>query len=84
MERGVWTFNLGGLASSQGQMALYDDNYTNVGNPTGLFKDAKSIWLNEKDNDGTPHGFENVEAGETLSYSYRATQVRFIRSRRRS
>ena len=58
--------NLAGLASSRGQLALYDDNYSNVGNPTGLFKDAKSIWLNEEDNAGTPHGFAGVEAGEMI------------------
>lgn len=66
VERGLWTMNLAGLVSSRGQLALYDDNYSNVGNPTGLFKDAKSIWLNEEDNDGTPHGFDNVEAGELI------------------
>ena len=66
VERGFWTMNLLGTVANQGQMSLYDDNYTNVGNPTGLFKDAKSIWLNELDNDGTPHGFNNVEAGELI------------------
>ena len=66
VERGFWTMNTSGVVSSQGQMSLYDDDYTNVGNPTDLFKDAKSIWLNELDNDGTPHGFEGVEAGELI------------------
>lgn len=66
VERGVWTMNLLGTVAQQGQMSLYDDNYTNVGSPTGLFKNAKSIWLNELDNDGTPHGFNNVEAGELI------------------
>ena len=66
VERGFWTMNLLGTVANQGQMSLYDDNYSNVGNPTGLFKDAKSIWLNEKDNAGTPHGFSGVEAGEFI------------------
>ncbi len=66
VERGLWTMNTSGVVSSQGQMSLYDNDYTNVGNPTSLFKDAKSIWLNELDNDGTPHGFEGVEAGELI------------------
>lgn len=66
VERGIWTFNLGGLAGNRGQLALYDDNYNNVGNPTGLLKNARSIWLNEEDNAGTPHGFANVGAGEFI------------------
>ena len=45
---------------------MYDDNYSNIGNPIGIFKSARSIWLNEEDNAGTPHGFENVEAGNLL------------------
>ena len=66
VERGTWTMNLLGTVAQQGQMSLYDDDYTNVGSPTGLFKNVKSIWLNELDNDGTPHGFEGVEAGELI------------------
>jgi len=66
VERGIWTMNLLGTVAQQGQMSLYDADYTAVGSPTGLFKNAKSIWLNERDNDGTPHGFENVEAGELI------------------
>ena len=66
VERGLWTMNASGVVSSQGQLSLYDDDYTNVGSPTSLFKDAKSIWLNELDNDGTPHGFEGVTAGELI------------------
>ena len=66
VERGIWAFNLGGLASSRGQMSMYDDDYTNVGNPIGIFKQAKSIWLNEEDNAGTPHGFSNVKVGNLL------------------
>jgi hypothetical protein len=66
VERGFWTMNLLGTVANQGQMSLYDDDYTNVGSPTGLFKDAKSIWLNEKDNAGTPHGFAGVKAGELI------------------
>ena len=66
VERGVWTMNLLGTVAQQGQMSLYDDDYTNVGNPTGLFTAVKSIWLNEIDNSGTPHGFAGVEAGEMV------------------
>ena len=66
VERGTWAFNLGGLASSRGQLSMYDDNYSSVGSPIGIFKSAKSIWLNEEDNAGTPHGFDNVEAGNLL------------------
>jgi hypothetical protein len=66
VERGFWTMNLLGTVANQGQMSLYDDDYTSVGNPTGLFKDVKSIWLNERDNAGTPHGFAGVEAGELI------------------
>ena len=66
VERGVWRFNAAGLASSQGQLAMYDDDYTNVGSPTRYFKNAQSIWLNEKDSAGTPHGFGNVEAGNLI------------------
>ena len=66
VERGVWTMNLLGTVAQQGQMSLYDADYTTVGSPTGLFKNARSIWLNELDNDGTPHGFENVKAGELI------------------
>ena len=66
VERGFWTMNLLGTVANQGQMSLYDDDYTNVGNPTGLFKDVKSIWLNERDNAGTSHGFAGVEAGELI------------------
>ena len=58
--------NLTGIAANAGQMSLYDDDYSNVGNPTGLFADVKSIWLNEIDNAGTPHGFAGVEAGEFI------------------
>ena len=66
VERGVWAFNLGGLASSRGQLSMYDNDYSNVGSPIGIFKQAKSIWLNEEDSAGTPHGFDNVEAGNLL------------------
>jgi hypothetical protein len=66
VERGEWTMNLTGIAANAGQMSLYDNDYTNVGNPTGLFTDVKSIWLNEIDNAGTPHGFAGVEAGEFI------------------
>ena len=66
VERGKWTMNLTGIAANAGQMSLYDDDYSNVGNPTGLFADVKSIWLNEIDNAGTPHGFAGVEAGEFI------------------
>ena len=65
VERGTWMFNLGGLAGNQGQLTMYDD-VNGGGQPIGLFKSAKSIWLNENDNDGTPHGFAGVEAGELI------------------
>ena len=66
VERGTWQMTLSGVVGEAGKMSLYDDNYTNVGSPTGLFINVKSIWLNEIDNSGTPHGFANVEAGELI------------------
>ena len=69
VERGVWTMNLLGTVAQQGQMSLYDDDYTNVGPSayaTGQYVDAqrsvKSIWLNEiKTTLERPHGFAGVE-----------------------
>ena len=66
VERGTWQMTLSGVVGEAGKMSFYDDNYSNVGSPTGLFKDTKSIWLNEIDNSGSPHGFDNVEAGEFI------------------
>ena len=66
VDRGVWTFNLGGFASNQGQMSMYDDDYSGVGTPTPFFKSAKSIWLNQADNAGTIHGFGNVKQGNLI------------------
>jgi hypothetical protein len=44
---------------------MYDAEFGN-GQPTGLFKSAKSIWFNEIDSDGTPHAFADVDDGELL------------------
>ena len=66
VERGIWKMTLSGVVGEAGKMSMYDDNYTNIGSPTGLFTAVKSIWLNEIDESGTPHGFEGVEAGELI------------------
>ena len=42
------------------------DGMNQTGSPIGLFKSAKSIWLNELDSDGTPHGFANVNEGDLI------------------
>jgi hypothetical protein len=42
------------------------DGMNQSGSPIGLFKSAKSIWLNELDSDGTPHGFANVKEGDLI------------------
>ena len=65
VERGIWKFNLGGAVSSRGQVTMYD-GMNKTGSPIGLFKSAKAVWLNELDNDGTPHGFAGVNAGDFL------------------
>jgi hypothetical protein len=65
VERGTWKFNLGGSVASRGQITMYD-GMNQTGSPIGLFKSAKSIWLNELDSDGTPHGFANVKEGDLI------------------
>ena len=65
VERGIWKFNLGGVVGSRGQLTMYD-GVNGSGSPIGLFTGAKSVWLNELDNDGTPHGFANVIAGDLI------------------
>jgi hypothetical protein len=65
VERGIWTFNLAGVVSSRGQITM-TDGFDQAGSPIGLFKSAKSVWLNELDNTGTPHGFANVSAGDLI------------------
>jgi hypothetical protein len=65
VERGVWKFNLGGVVGSKGQLTMYD-GMNGTGSPIGLFKSVKSVWLNELDNDGTPHGFANVNVGDLI------------------
>ena len=65
VERGKWTFNAVGTVANAGQFTMYDADYGS-GAPTGLFKSAKSIWLNEIDSDGTPHAFSDVDEGELL------------------
>ena len=65
VERGVWTFNLGGVVGNRGQLTMYD-GMNGTGSPIGLFKSVRSVWLNEIDNDGTPHGFANVNVGDLI------------------
>ena len=65
VERGIWKFNLGGVVGSRGQLTMYD-GVNGSGSPIGLFTGAKSVCLNELDNDGTPHGFANVIAGDLI------------------
>lgn len=65
VERGRWSFTAVGTVAQPGQFTMYDADFGN-GSPTGLFKNAKSIWFNELDLDGTPHSFANVKDGELL------------------
>ena len=65
VERGRWTFTAVGTVAQPGQFTMYDADFGN-GQPTGLFKSAKSIWFNELDIDGTPHAFGDVDDGELL------------------
>ena len=65
VERGKWTFTAVGTVANPGQFTMYDADFGN-GDPTGLFKSAKSIWFNEIDSDGTPHAFADVDDGELL------------------
>ena len=65
IERGKWVFTAVGTVANPGQFTMYDADFGN-GQPTGLFKSAKSIWFNEIDSDGTPHAFADVDDGELL------------------
>ena len=65
VQRGNWTFTPTGTVAQKGQFTMYDDTFGN-GSPTNIFQDVRSIWLNEQDNAGTPHGFGNVRAGDLV------------------
>ena len=65
VERGKWTFTAVGTVGQPGQFTMYDAEFGS-GQPTGLFKSAKSIWFNEIDSGGTPHAFADVDDGELL------------------
>ena len=65
VERGKWTFNIAGTVANKGQFTLYDGTVGN-GNPTKVFQDAQSIWLNQLDIDGTVHGFASVRPGDLI------------------
>ena len=65
VERGKWTFTAVGTVGQPGQFTMYDADFGN-GNPTGLFKSAKSVWFNEIDSEGTSHAFGDVDDGELL------------------
>ena len=65
VERGKWTFTAVGTVANPGQFTMYDDEFGS-GQPTGLFKSAKSIWFNEIDSEGTSHAFGDVDDGELL------------------
>ena len=65
VERGKWIFTAVGTVANPGQFTMYNADFGS-GEPTGLFKDAKSIWFNEIDSDGTPHAFADVDDGELL------------------
>jgi hypothetical protein len=63
--RGKWMFNAVGTVANAGQFTMYDAEFGS-GQPTGLFKSAKSIWFNQINMDGAPHAFEDVDDGELL------------------
>ena len=65
VQRGNWTFTPTGTVAQKGQFTMYDGTFGN-GAPTNVFQDVRSIWLNELDNAGTPHGFGNVRAGDLI------------------
>ena len=65
VERGKWRFTAVGTVANPGQFTMYDAEFGS-GNPTGLFKSAKSIWFNEVDTDGVTHAFGDVDDGELL------------------
>ena len=65
VERGKWRFTAVGTVANPGQFTMYDDAFGS-GQPTGLFKSAKSIWFNAVDSDGVAHAFGDVDDGELL------------------
>ena len=66
VERGKWKFTAVGAVTQPGQFTMYDEQFSIGGNPTGLFKNVKSIWFNPIDNEGTAHAFGDVAEGELL------------------
>jgi hypothetical protein len=65
VERGKWTFTAVGTVANPGQFTMYDADFGS-GQPTGLFKDVKSVWFNQIDSEGTTHSFADVDEGELL------------------
>ena len=66
-ERGSWTLNLAGTVAVPGQFTMYDGAYSAPGiQPNGKIQDVESIWFNEIDASGTPHGFAGVEENDLL------------------
>ena len=47
VERGVWTFNLGGVVGNKGQLTMYD-GMNGTGSPIGLFTSVQSVWLKDR------------------------------------
>ena len=66
IERGTWIFNGGGAANGSGELTMYDDDEANIGSPTNQFPVAKSIWINDEDSAGAPHGFANAKADDLI------------------
>lgn len=65
VERGKWRFTAVGTVANPGQFTMYDADFGS-GQPTGLFKNVKSIWFNQQDSEGVVHGFADVDDGELL------------------
>ena len=65
VERGKWRFTAVGTVANPGQFTMYDADFGS-GQPTGLFKSAKSIWFNAVDSEGVTHAFGDVDDGELL------------------
>ena len=65
VERGKWRFTAVGTVANPGQFTMYDSEF-GTGDPTGLFKSAKSIWFNAIDANGVAHGFADIDDGELL------------------
>jgi hypothetical protein len=66
VERGKWKFTAVGAVTQPGQFTMYDEQFSIGGNPTGLFKNVKSIWFNPIDSEGIAHAFGDVAEGELL------------------